>query len=154
MPVVGAHGRGGHKDLPGRLELFDFRTMKSELLVDKVDRFEIADDHLTLVLREGKRLRAIRADRKPDPRERAAQPGDEPSRKSGWIDLSRVRASVEPPREWRQMLHEVWRLQRDQFWVPDMSGIDWQAVYQRYEPLLERISTRSELSDLIWEIAG
>lgn len=154
MPVAGAHGRGGHKDLPGRLELFDFRTMKSELLVDRVDRFEIADDHLTLVLREGKRLRAVRADRKPDPRERAPQPGDEPSRKSGWIDLSRVRASVEPPREWAQMLHEVWRLQRNQFWVPDMSGVDWQAVYRRYEPLLERISTRSELSDLIWELQG
>jgi tricorn protease len=154
MPVEGAHGRGGHKDLPGRLELFDFRTMKSELLVERVDRFEIAHDHLTLVLHEGKRLRAIRADRKPDPRERGPQPGDEPSRKSGWIDLARVRLSVDPPREWAQMLHEVWRLQRDQFWVPDMSGIDWQAIYHRYEPLLARISTRSELSDLIWEIQG
>jgi tricorn protease len=61
---------------------------------------------------------------------------------------------VDPPREWRQMLHEVWRLQRDQFWVSDMSGIDWEAVYARYEPLLERISTRSELSDLIWETQG
>ena len=154
MPVVGAHGRGGHKDLPGRLELFDFRTLKTDLLVDRVERFEIAGDHLTLVLREGKRLRAIRADRKPDPRERAPKPGDEPSRKSGFVDLSRVRLSVEPKREWTQMLHEVWRLQRDQFWVPDMSGIDWQAVYHRYEPLLARISTRSELSDLIWEIQG
>ena len=153
-PVTGAHGRGGHKDLPGRLELFDFRTMKSEVLVERVDSFDVADDHLTLVLREGKRLRAIRADRKPDPRERAPQPGDEPSRKSGFIDLSRVRVSVDPRREWAQMLHEVWRLQRDQFWVPDMSGIDWQAVYRRYEPLLARIATRSELSDLIWEIQG
>ncbi|MEO9135617.1 MAG: S41 family peptidase [Casimicrobiaceae bacterium] len=154
MPVAGAHGRGGHKDLPGRLELFDFRTMKTERLVDRVDRFEIAADHLTLVLREGKRLRAIRADRKPDSRERAVQPGNEPSRKTGWIDLSRVRPSVDPPREWAQMLHEVWRLQRDQFWVSDMSGIDWQGVYHRYEPLFGRISTRSELSDLIWEIQG
>jgi tricorn protease len=154
MPVLGAHGRGGHKDLPGRLELFDFRTQKTELLVDRVDHFEIADDRLTVVLREGKRLRAIRADRRPDPRERAPQPCDEPSRKSGFIDLSRVRLSVDPRREWSQMLHEVWRLQRDQFWVPDMSGIDWQGVYHRYEPLLARISTRSELSDLIWEIQG
>jgi tricorn protease len=154
MPVAGAHGRGGHKDLPGRLEIFDFRTMKSELLVDRVDHFQIAADHLTLVLREGKRLRAIRADRKPEPRDHATQPGDESSRKSGWIDLSRVRPSIDPPREWAQMLHEVWRLQRDQFWVPDMSGTDWPAVYCRYEPLLERISTRSELSDLIWEIQG
>lgn len=154
MPVAGAHGRGGHKDVQGRLELFDFRTMKTEPLAERVDEFEIAGDHVTLVLRDAKRLRAIRADRKPDPRERAAQPGDEPSRKSGWIDLARVRPSVDPRREWAQMLHEIWRLQRDQFWVSDMSGVDWQAVYERYEPLLARISTRSELSDLIWEIQG
>ncbi len=154
LPVSGAHGRGGHKDVPGRLELFDFRTSRTEVLVDRVDRFALAADHLTLVLREGKRLRAIRGDRKPDARERSAQPGSEPSRRSGWIDLSRIRLSVDPPKEWAQMLHEVWRLQRDQFWVPDMSGIDWQAIYQRYEPLLARIGTRGELSDLIWEIQG
>ena len=154
LPVAGAHGRGGHKDTPGRIELFDFRTMKSEPLVDKADTFAVAEDRVTLVLREGNRLRAIRADRKPDPRERATALGDEPSRRSGWIDLGRVRLSVDPRREWAQMLHEVWRLQRDQFWVPDMSGVDWQAVYERYEPLLARISTRSELSDLIWEIQG
>ena len=52
------------------------------------------------------------------------------------------------------MLREVWRLQRDQFWVEDMSGVDWEAVYRRYEPLLERVATRGELSDLIWEMQG
>ena len=52
------------------------------------------------------------------------------------------------------MLREVWRLQRDQFWVPNMSGIDWEAVYRRYEPLLARVATRGELSDLIWEMQG
>lgn len=154
MPVVGAHGRGGHKDLPGRLEVFDFATQKADTLADKVDSFVVAYDHATLVLRHRKRLRALRADRVPDPRERAGAPGDEPSRKTGWIDLSRVRLSVDPRLEWRQMLHEVWRLQRDQFWVRDMSGIDWENVYSRYEPLLERVSTRSELSDLIWETQG
>ena len=45
-----------------------------------------------------------------------------PSRKSGWIDLARVRLSVEPRQEWRQMLREVWRLQRDQFWVAGHVG--------------------------------
>jgi tricorn protease len=52
------------------------------------------------------------------------------------------------------MLREVWRLQRDQFWVPDMSGIDWDAIYRLYDPLLERVATRGELSDLIWELQG
>jgi tricorn protease len=36
-------------------------------------------------------------------------------------DLNRIRLSLDPRREWRQMLREVWRLQRDQFWVADMS---------------------------------
>ena len=52
------------------------------------------------------------------------------------------------------MLREVWRLQRDQFWVPDMSGVDWEAMYRRYRPLLDLVSTRAELSDLIWELHG
>jgi tricorn protease len=52
------------------------------------------------------------------------------------------------------MLREVWRLQRDQFWVADMSGLDWEAIYRRYEPLLDRVATRGELSDLIWELQG
>ena len=52
------------------------------------------------------------------------------------------------------MLREVWRLQRDQFWVEDMSGIDWQSVYALYAPLLDRVATRGELSDLIWEMQG
>jgi tricorn protease len=52
------------------------------------------------------------------------------------------------------MLREVWRLQRDQFWAANMSGVDWEAVYARYEPLVARVATRGELSDLIWEMQG
>ena len=52
------------------------------------------------------------------------------------------------------MLREVWRLQRDHFWVADMSGVDWPAMLRRYEPLLPRVATRAELSDLIWELQG
>jgi tricorn protease len=154
LPIAGAHGRGGHKDAPGRLEVFDFATLRTETLLEKADRFALSADHTTLVVREGKRLRAIAANRKPETDRDTARFSDEPSRKSGWIDLERVRLSVEPRWEWRQMLREVWRLQRDHFWVPNMSGVDWEAVYRHYEPLLDRVATRAELSDLIWEMQG
>ncbi len=152
MPIVGAHGRGGHKEAPAKLEVFDFATLRVEPLCDKADSFELADDHATLVLREGKRVRAISVNRKP---EADKEPGSNlPSRKSGWLDLERIRLSVEPQREWRQMLREVWRLQRHQFWVANMSGVDWEAVYRRYAPLAESVATRAELSDLVWEMQG
>jgi tricorn protease len=52
------------------------------------------------------------------------------------------------------MVREAWRLQREFFWDEKMSGVDWQKVYDRYYPLLERVATRSEFSDLIWEMQG
>jgi tricorn protease len=154
LPIVGAHGRGGHKEAPGRLEVFDFSTLRAEPLMDKADRFALSGDYTTLLVREGKRVRAITANRKPEAERDPAKMSDEPSRKSGWIDLERIRLSVEPRQEWRQMLREVWRLQRDHFWVPNMSGIDWEAIFRLYEPLLDRVATRAELSDLIWEMQG
>jgi tricorn protease len=148
--VPGAHGRGGHKEAPGQLEAFDFDTLRTETWVDRVDQFALSFDSTTLLVREGRKLRAFNAAHKPEKK----GGNDAPSRASGWIDLGRVRVTVDPRAEWQQMLREVWRLQRDHFWVPDMSGVDWAAVYERYSPLLARVATRGELSDLIWEMQG
>ena len=152
LPIAGAHGRGGHKELPGRLEVFDFDTAEVKTLLPQADSFTLAADGHTLLVRNGKGLRAIDAARAPDESPKPAD--DKPSRKSGHIDLARLRISVDPRAEWAQMLAEVWRLQRDHFWVEDMSGIDWAAVRERYAPLLARVATRGELSDLIWELQG
>ncbi len=35
-----------------------------------------------------------------------------------------------------------------------MSGVDWEAMYRHCRPLLDLVSARAELSDLIWELHG
>ena len=152
LPIAGAHGRGGHKDGPGRVEVFDFASGETKTLAEQADSFVLAADHHTLLLRHGARLQAIDATRKPDPKRAPAS--DKPSRESGHIDLARVRVAVQPLQEWAQIFGEVWRLQRDHFWVEDMSGINWPAMRERYAALLPRVATRGELSDLIWELQG
>jgi tricorn protease len=152
--IVGAHGRGGHKEAGGKLERFDFATGRTETLAEKIDDFALAGDGVSLVYREGKTLRAIAADRKGDVKPEPADAEGPPSRKNGRIDLDRVRVAIEPRREWRQMLREVWRLQRDQFWSADLSGVDWDAVWRLYAPLLDRVATRADFSDLVWEMQG
>ena len=152
LPIPGAHGRGGHKEGPGKLEVFDFSTLRTEVCLERVEQFAVAADGGTLIARDGKKLRAVEAGKKPDASAEAN--GEEPSRRTGWIDLNRVRVSIEPRAEWRQMLREIWRLQRDQFWVEDMSGVDWNAMLLRYEPLLGRVATRGEFTDLVWELQG
>ena len=153
LPIAGAHGRGGHKDGPGRLEVFDFASGELKTLAPQADSFVLAADHASLVLRHGRVLRALDATRKPDEKGPASA-DSRPSRENGLVDIGRLRVAVEPAAEWAQMLHEVWRLQRDHFWVEDMSGVDWPAMLRRYAPLLPRVATRGELSDLIWELQG
>ena len=75
-------------------------------------------------------------------------------RKTGWIDLGRAHTLVQPQQEWLQMYEEAWRLQHEQFWDADMSDIDWDIVHDRYASLVKRVRTRSELSDIIWEMHG
>ncbi|MGH8675514.1 MAG: hypothetical protein ACREVG_14535, partial [Burkholderiales bacterium] len=63
---AGAHGRGGHPEGPGRLESFEFETVHRETLLEKVESFALSHDGKTLVVREGKRLRALEAGAKPE----------------------------------------------------------------------------------------
>lgn len=151
FPIEGLPGSssmpGDSSPARGRLDVYDYETLSSETLIDGVSRFWLANDARTLVYRAGNRVRVIKAGEKP-------KDNGEPGRKSGWVDLSRIKPLVSPPAEWLQMYREAWRLQRDHFWTPDMSGVDWLAVYQRYLPLLERVATRGEFSDLVREMQG
>ena len=54
---------------------------------------------------------------------------DPPGRLSGFVDLDRARVLVDPGAEWAQMVREAWRLQPDQFWTADLSGVDWQRAW-------------------------
>ncbi|HLZ07748.1 MAG TPA: PDZ domain-containing protein, partial [Chloroflexota bacterium] len=155
FPVDGTHARPSGDERPGprgTIEAFVFDTQRQERLVEGISDFWIGRDAKTLVYQARDRLRVIKAGEKaPEGKEGN---GDRPSRQTGWIDLGRVKVSVNPAAEWRQMFQEAWRLQREHFWSEDMSGVDWEIVHRRYLPLVDRVTTRSELSDLFWELQG
>ncbi len=153
FPVEGTRKQYDHPLIPatnGTLEGYSFESHKQERLADGISDFQVSADGKTLLYRAGERLRAIKAG------EKAPENGgrDRPGRESGWIELDRVKVSVRPDVEWRQMFAEGWRLQREGYWTADMGGVDWQRVYERYAPLVERIGSRGELSDLFWEMQG
>jgi len=152
-PVTGSRDDNWLDPTPparARLRCYDLETHKDDTLVHDITEARLSPDARTVIIRAGNRLRVLPAGKKePDEDE-----GEGPSRASGWLDLDRVKVSVRPAAEWRQMFTETWRLQREQFWAADMSGIDWDAAYRRYLPRGARRTTRSELSDLLWELQG
>ncbi len=137
------------------LERFDFNIQKSEIISKKVSSFKVGMNGRTLVYRTENKLYLASDlfEEIPMPKE-MKEFGMHSRSKSDWLDLTRVKVNLDPMSEWRQMYSEAWRLQKEHYWTKDMSGIDWNAVYKRYYPLLDKIATRSEFSDLIWEMQG
>jgi tricorn protease len=70
------------------------------------------------------------------------------------VPLSNWQLNIDPKAEWRQIFQEAWRLERDFFYDPNMHGTDWDAILVKYSPLVERVTTREELSNLIAQMVG
>jgi tricorn protease len=70
------------------------------------------------------------------------------------VDLSNWTFYVKPRDEWREMFLASWRLMRDYFYDPQMNGVNWPAMRDKYLPLVARVTDREELSDLIGDMVG
>jgi tricorn protease len=46
----------------------------------------------------------------------------------GALNLAEMEVQVDPRAEWKQMYHEVWRIQRDFFYDPSFHGLIWQPL--------------------------
>ena len=70
------------------------------------------------------------------------------------VDLEGWSFPISVREDFRQLFVDAWRLERDYFYDPGMHGVDWDAVRDRYLPLVDRVTTRAELSDLIGEVVA
>jgi tricorn protease len=69
------------------------------------------------------------------------------------VDLTGWTFPIDTRNDFRQIFVDAWRLERDWFYDPNMHGVDYKATMNKYLPLVARITTREELSDLIgWAV--
>ncbi|AIR98323.1 S41 family peptidase [Streptomyces glaucescens] len=128
------------------LERYDLAQQRLEHLAADADHFEVSGDGKRVLLWTGGRLKVVPSDRRAS--------GDDDSDTNVTVDLTRVRQTIDPAAEWRQMFDETGRIMRDHFWRPDMNGVDWDAVLDRYRPVVDRVATHDDLVDLLWEVQG
>ena len=72
----------------------------------------------------------------------------------GKINTAAMEVRINPRAEWKQMLWETWRINRDFFYDPGMHGVDWPKMYDRYAAFLPYVAHRSDLNFLIGEMIG
>ncbi len=113
------------------------------VMVEGVRQLEMSRDGKKLLMRRSDALHVLDA--------RPAKPANLADSR---VDLSGWRFAIDVRDDWRQLFVDAWRLERDYFYDPGFHGVDWQATLAKHQPLVERITTRAELSVLIGWMVG
>ncbi|MDP2724427.1 MAG: PDZ domain-containing protein [Bacteroidales bacterium] len=71
-----------------------------------------------------------------------------------FVDVSNMKVMVNLEEEWTQIYNESWRQMRDFFYAPNMHGLDWKAIHDKYAVLLPYVKNRNDLNYLIGEMIG
>ncbi|HXD77158.1 MAG TPA: S41 family peptidase [Puia sp.] len=70
------------------------------------------------------------------------------------VELASWNFLVDPMEEWKEEFADAWRMMRDYFYDRDLHKVDWLAVRKQYEPLVQRLTDRYELDDLLAQMVG
>jgi tricorn protease len=71
-----------------------------------------------------------------------------------FLDLSGMKTWVDLRAEWNQIFNEAWRQMRDFFYAPNMHGLDWKTIRDKYAVLLPYVNNRNDLNYIIGEMIG
>ncbi len=138
---------GKGDDEPGaELQTFDIEKEKVTTLSGAVKAYAISGNRKVLVYQTKDGFTRLEAGA-------VAAPKDDEA-KEAKVDLSGWSVRINPREEWKQILREAWRRQRDFFYDARMHGVDWEGVWKQYGQLADRISSRDDLADLLGEMFG
>ncbi|MCI0693789.1 PDZ domain-containing protein [candidate division KSB1 bacterium] len=123
----------------GTLVYYDLKEREDKTVISGIDTYDLSADGKKVIykskttygivdLAEGKKV------------------GD------GKIAADKMQAWINPREEWEQIFTEAWRIERDFFYDPDLHGLDWTAIKQRYARMLPYVVDRADLNYVIGEM--
>jgi len=122
------------------LHVYDVTKREDKVLLDGIDGYDLDKEGKKVIYKAGP-VYGI-AEATPG----KAKVGD------GKLNLSELQVKIDPREEWREVFHEAWRVERDFYWDPNMTGHNWKKIGERYEALLPWVANRSDLNYIIGEM--
>jgi tricorn protease len=135
---TGATGRPSLKTLA-----IENKSPKPETFSEEVGSFELSQDRKKIMVRKAQDIFVFDV---------GAKAPQDPAKNK--VPLTDWAFRLDPRDEWRQMFTEAWRLERDYFYDRSMHGVDWPAMKAKYLPLVDRVTDRAELSDILSQMVG
>ncbi len=135
------------------LSRWTMEDRKTEKLAEHVEAFELSangEKMLLALARGGEGDMAPGGGGPPSwvivPASAPVKPGD------GALSFADLKVKVEPHKEWAQMYHEVWRIERAFFYDPNFHGTDTNAEERHFEPYVDSIASRADLNYVFQEM--
>ncbi|MGB2843626.1 MAG: S41 family peptidase [Candidatus Aminicenantaceae bacterium] len=137
--------RGAGYGSPSQLKAIPIGNKDPQVVTvtEGIRRFEFSADKKKILFQRGNSLYVV-----------DAAPRKISNLRQGEVDLRSWSFSIDVREDFKQLFIDAWRLERDYFYDPGMHGLDWEAVRDKYLPLVKRITTRLELNDLIGMVVG
>ena len=148
-------GRGGGGAVLSR---YDLKARKNESLATGVAGFELSANGEKMLLRMGgagggRGGRGAAAGGAPAGPQYVIVPAATPVKAGeGALRLADVEVNVDPIAEWKQMYHEVWRIERSYFYDPNLHGVNVADSEKQYEKYLDSLGSRADLNYIIHDM--
>ncbi|MBE0460978.1 MAG: PD40 domain-containing protein [Candidatus Aminicenantes bacterium] len=125
---------------PQNLHAFSFDTRKERTVISGIRGYKLSADGKHIIYQKDKTIGIIDAS--------ATNSKGEP------LNLSDLKIWLDPMKEWKQIFDEAWRMERDFYYEPNMHGIDWVAMKEKYGRLLPYASCRQDIQYIVGELIG
>jgi tricorn protease len=130
---------GNDRDRKQHLCVYSMEDRKETVLGD-VNSYEITADGKKMLVKIKKDYAIIDL------------PKDKLETKDHELKLAGLDMQLDRHVEWTQIYNEAWRHMRDFFYAPNMNGVDWKAMRDKYAALVPFVNHRNDLTYLIGEL--
>ncbi|PYP51615.1 MAG: protease [Gemmatimonadetes bacterium] len=128
-------------NLSQTLYKWDLEKRKLDKFVDEINDFAVSFNGEKLLYRKGEQWVMAGTEEPP-------ASGGKPKPGEGPLKLDSLLVYVQPREMWRQQYRETWRIERDFFYDPNHHGLDLDKVAAKYQPYLDGLASRDELTYL------
>ena len=126
---------------PGRLMLYNLEAKAEQPIIEGIQNYDLAAGlkHFVFQARDAYGVAPLAPGQKPD---------------AGLVKLEGMTMKLDPKAEWAEMYTDAWRTMRDWFYDPNLHGVDWRAIRDKYGAMIPHVANREDFTFLLTEMGS